>query len=102
MNDFTADPQNPTPRDQLRQLMKERQRAYSEVFGNQNAANKLVLEDLKRFCRFSASTFHVEPAIHALLEGRREVILRIDDYCNMSIDELCNKYGRKDVNASPQ
>lgn len=80
-------------RDLQRQQMRDRKLAYIHVFGMTDNANKLVLADLQRFCRAGVSTFHPDPRVHALLEGRREVVLRIADFINLSIEELCDKYG---------
>lgn len=43
-----------------------------------------MLADLSKFCRANESTFHVDPRVHALLEGRREVFLRIMNF--LSVD----------------
>ncbi len=44
-----------------------------------------VLADLARFCRANESTYHSDPRAHALLEGRREVFLRICEF--LKIDQ---------------
>jgi hypothetical protein len=81
----------------LADIMRDRQIAYRQVFGTPDSpAHKLVLQDLNRFCRATDSTFHTDERVHCLLEGRREVVLRIHDYMTLSVDELCNKHGRKD------
>lgn len=49
---------------------------------------QVVLKDLARFCRAHKSTFHVDPRAHAMMEGRREVWLRIAQHMNMTPDEL--------------
>lgn len=77
-------------------LIAERKRAYELTIGGKDTPNRtLVLADLSRFCRLNESCFHADPRIHALIEGRREVILRIHDYLNLSVDELCQKYGKE-------
>lgn len=86
MSDQTVD-------EKLRDAVRDRKLAYIHVFGMENAANRAVLADLKRFCRASESTFHPDGRVHALVEGRREVVLRIMDFLELSIDELCVKYG---------
>jgi hypothetical protein len=73
--------------------MRERKIAYTQVFGVSGPSNKLVMEDLSRFCREKSSTFHPDPRIHALLEGRRECVLRIRDFIDLEIDQLVLKYG---------
>lgn len=47
-----------------------------------------VLKDLARFCRAHKSTFHEDPRAHAMLEGRREVWLRIQNHLNLTQSEL--------------
>lgn len=42
-----------------------------------------VIADLRDFCRANKSTFDADPRVHALLEGRREVVLRIFDMLNI-------------------
>ncbi len=54
--------------------------------GDQPAS--VVLADLSRFCRAGVSTFHTDPRVHALQEGRKEVWLRIAQHLNMTEDEL--------------
>ena len=62
--------------------------AYNQVFSRENVFTQDVLSDLAKFCRAHASTFHSDPRIHAALEGRREVWLLIQNYLNLSQDEL--------------
>lgn len=49
------------------------------------------MEDLERFCRAKQSTFHENARMHAVLEGRREVYLRIMDHVTLTIEELIEK-----------
>lgn len=51
-----------------------------------------VMEDLAVFCRANESTFSADPRVHALLEGRREVFLRIMDHIGLTPDEFFAKY----------
>jgi len=88
-----------TRKDLLSALMRERKTAYTQVFGLTTNSSTLVLADLKRFCRDRQSTFHPDPQWHALLEGRREVVLRVLDFLELSIEDLVIKYGGSD--ASP-
>jgi len=51
---------------------------------------------LARFCRAHESTFAADPRAHAVLEGRREVWLRIQNHLNMETEQLWDLYaGRK-------
>jgi len=63
--------------------LEMRTRAYRITFGNGEAAVE-VLRDLAEFCRGMESTFDPDPRIHALLEGRREVLLRILRHVNLT------------------
>lgn len=51
-----------------------------------------VLEDLRTFCRAEATCFHQDPRMHAVLEGRREVWLRIQEHLNYTPEELLVLY----------
>lgn len=58
------------------------------VLDKDNQFTKDVLRDLARFCRAHRSTFHPDARVHAMLEGRREVWLRIVENLNLTEDEL--------------
>jgi hypothetical protein len=75
-------------------FIKGRKFAYHQVFNKENQYTKVVLEDLSKFCRANTSTFHQDDRMHAVLEGRREVFLRIQQHLNLSDDELWDLYGR--------
>lgn len=47
-----------------------------------------VLTDLARFCRANESTFTPDSRAEGILQGRREVWLRISKHLNLSEDEL--------------
>lgn len=51
-----------------------------------------VLADLKRFCRADTTCFDPDPRIHAALEGRREVWLRIQEHLELQPSELFLKH----------
>lgn len=59
----------------------KRSQHYKRLFidddGTPSIDGEKVLADLRKFCRGDRSTFDADPRIHALLEGRREVFLRI-------------------------
>lgn len=65
-----------------------RQKYYQGVFDKEAPAVQEVLKDLAKFCRANQSTFDADPRIHAALEGRREVYLRILDHIELSSQEL--------------
>lgn len=81
--------------DEARARLAERRGAYCRVFelGNPTPDDlQVVLADLAAFCRASASTFHPDPRMAAMLDGRREVFLRIRDHLMLDADALLNKY----------
>lgn len=76
----------------LSAFLGERQRAYLLAFGE--VAGKAVLVDLAKFCR--ADRTCVIPGDRDrtyVLEGRREVYLRIRDHLDRTTEELVEKYG---------
>lgn len=79
-------------RSQLRAYFHERSIAYGRLFDEKSPFTKTVLEDLAKFCRASESCFHIDPRAHALLEGRREVWLRIQEFLTMNADQLLEKH----------
>ena len=70
--------------------------AYQLTFGN--GPGQEVLMDLAKFCRATETTFHADPRIHAALEGRREVWLRIQQHLHYTPDELYDIFGGHPVN----
>jgi len=62
------------------------QRAYQVIFSG--ADGKIVLGDLVAFCFGRKSTFDPDPRVHANNEGRRDVLLRIQEFTNLSLEEI--------------
>lgn len=75
--------------EKAKRFLSDRQVAYKRAFDNPD--NTVALEDLKAFCRAETSTFHPDPRMHAVLEGRREVWLRIQDHLKLDPDTLWQK-----------
>lgn len=71
-------------------LVRGRKRDYQLTF-NSPSANR-VLIDLARFCRANESAFDADPRIHAALEGRREVWLRIQQHLGLTSEQLMQLY----------
>jgi hypothetical protein len=70
-------------------LLGNKKRAFQLAFSATNPADVIVLEDLAKFCRATESC--VVPGNHdktLVLEGRREVWLRIQEYINLTPDQL--------------
>ena len=78
-------------KDTAQQFLQERRTAYIRTFDNAFGAQ--VLADLAKFCRAQESTFHPDARIHAAIEGRREVWLRIMQHLNLTEDALWRAYG---------
>lgn len=70
----------------VRDFLIARKQAYVGVFKGANS--EMVLEDLSRFCRAEESTFHTDPRIEGIMQGRREVWLRISKHLTLAPDEL--------------
>ncbi len=70
-----------------------RKMAYVAVFDPESPTAQEVLKDLARFCRASRSTFHADPRVHAVAEGRREVWLRIQENLHLTEQQLLALYG---------
>lgn len=78
-------------RQRIEQVLRARKYAYTRVFVDGSATaedRQLVMSDLANFCRKKRSTADANPHIAARLDGRREVVLRIDEYLELSIAEL--------------
>lgn len=71
--------------------------AYHRVFDRNSPYAHEVLADLARFCRAHESTFHADARLHAVLEGRREVWLKIEKMLNLSPDELYTLHRVKEI-----
>jgi len=71
-------------------FLTKRSGAYRAIFAGPVAHT--VLEDLAQFCRANESTYHPDPRVHAALEGRREVWLRIAAHLNLPDEELWKLY----------
>lgn len=71
--------------------------AYNRVFDKQSPFTHDVLKDLAKFCRAHDTTFHADPRLHAVLEGRREVWLRIQEHLNLTIDQIYEIHKIKEI-----
>ncbi len=76
-------------------FLQQRQRGYHLCFNS--VAGNAVLQDLAKFCRAAESTYHDDPRKHAVLEGRREVFLRITDHLNLNSEQIYALYAGKNI-----
>jgi hypothetical protein len=70
-----------------------RQQAYKRTFDPTSQSADIVLRDIAKFCRAGQTVFHADPRIHAVLTGRQEVWLRIQQHINLSAEKLYDIYG---------
>jgi hypothetical protein len=80
---------------ELMAYLLNRRRAYKRLFDKDSEDVKIILADLAKFCRANQSTFHTNERTHAVLEGRREVWLRLQQHLNLSEEDLWALYSRK-------
>lgn len=73
------------------QFVAARRTDYVQTFNTPHGEK--VLEDLAKFCRAHETTFHTDPRVHAALEGRREVFLRIQQHLNLDDPALWRLFG---------
>lgn len=83
--------------DSAKQFLSRRRTAYIKTFSG--PFGEEVLADLAKFCRANQSTFHADPRVHAVAEGRREVYLRIVQHLQLTDDQLWRIFGQP---SSPQ
>lgn len=74
-------------------FIRNRKQAYQKTFVK-DLASETVLADLANFCRAGKSTFDPDARVHALLEGRKEVWLRIANHLNLTETELYDVFVR--------
>ncbi len=65
-------------------FFQRKQRAYEDMFGANHNATKIVVSDLKKFCRYMESTYDPDPYRQSYLNGRRDVLERILSYIDFS------------------
>lgn len=73
---------------QVRDALARKSSFYRAVFNPETLAGKEVLTDLAEFCRAHEPTFHTDPRLEGVLQGRREVWLRIQKYSRLPPDLL--------------
>jgi hypothetical protein len=73
-----------------RNYLQQRKRAYSMAFDG--VSGEAVLKDLASFCRANESCFHPDPRVHAVMEGRREVWLRIQEHLKLTTEQMLTIY----------
>ena len=72
--------------DRVKDFLVTRAQAYKRTFSG--IYGERVLIDLASFCRANESTFNPDARAEGVLQGRREVWLRISKHLNLTEDEL--------------
>ena len=76
--------------DDLKRFLSTRKQAYRQTF--KGVHGERVMADLIKFCRAKTSTFHPDARTEGVLQGRREVWLRIAAHMNLSEEELWKNF----------
>ena len=79
--------------------VRSRRTAYQVTFPNDGYAQQFVLSDLAKFCRADRTTFHPDPRISAVLQGRHEVWLRIANHLHLTSEQLFALYNGNQFSA---
>lgn len=72
-------------------LVSGRQRAYQTTFSTREG--KEILADLAKFCRAGKTVFDTDARVTALLQGRQEVFLRIQQHLDLPFNDLYQLLG---------
>lgn len=59
-----------------------------------------VLDDLAGFCRAERTCWAADARLHALLEGRREVYLRIKEHLELTPEQLLSLYSNGELDVA--
>lgn len=88
---------------ELRQFYHERAIAYGRTFDDKSPYVVTILEDLAKFCCVHQTTYSKDIGAREMfiLEGRRQVWLRLQEFMKLNADQLLEKYARP-VNVDPQ
>lgn len=77
--------------EKARGFLKQRQTAYQRTFAG--VSGEIVLRDMAKFCRAHDTTFHLDERASAVLQGRNEVWLRIQQHLKLTDEQLWHLYG---------
>lgn len=84
-------------------FIHKRKQAYQLSFQLHQPANVIVLDDLARFCRANETcVVPGDPVRTAILEGRREVWLRIQQHLHLTEEQLMQLYSGNPVTVHQQ
>lgn len=84
---------NRTPNEQAAlDLIRHRKQAYVHTFKHDSKFASDVLADLAKFCRGNQTTYHSDQRMNDVLQGRREVFLRICEHLDLDERTLFEKF----------
>lgn len=80
--------------DAAQRILRDRRDAYIRFFSGTGTSSdkRVVMADLRRFCRGGQTAWAADPREHALLTGRQEVYQRIVDHTELAFDDLWERY----------
>lgn len=81
-------------------FLRRRRTWYQQTFRKDNYAAQEVLIDLAQFCRANQTTFHDDPRVSAVLQGRHEVWLRITNHLHLTSEQLFALYNGNQFSAT--
>lgn len=70
----------------VRSANDQLQAAYQQTFAT--PVGRQVLADLVAYCHGRKSTFDANERVHAFKEGQRDVLMRIQEFTCLSIEEI--------------
>lgn len=77
--------------------LKSKSRAYKALFDKSDGNSDIVLADLAKFCHYRATSADVENTNATyLVEGRREVFLRLLEMLNVSEERIDHALRRQE------
>jgi hypothetical protein len=90
-----------TTREEIVRVQNENaQRAYRVLFGTPEG--RIVLGDLIAYCHGRKTEFDENDRKHAFKSGQRDVLMRICEFMNLTIDEIYALRGFGTVRLEPQ
>lgn len=72
--------------DEAHSANEQVQRAYHMVFSSPDG--KIVLGDLVAYCFGRKTAFDPDARVHAFNEGRRDVLMRIQEFTTLTLEEI--------------
>lgn len=78
-------------------FLRGRRNAYRRLFGLESQDAQVVLNDLAKFCRANQTTVTKDDRASLVLEGRREVWLRLQQHLQLDEETLWRLYDGRPI-----